>query len=137
MANGDGQQKPGLWARIDRQCRAFANFAWNKETREFMGRGGKSWGKLAIGLSLLLSLHSELFKPLHSWPLKPLSFITFNRLYFTFSAKIGLFYVAYYGFLAAFFCVCLAVFLTTLNDPGKGGPKSIQFLVGDSAPGNK
>jgi len=49
--------------------------------------------------------------------------------------KIGLFYFVYYGFLTAFFAACLTVFLSTLNEPGKGGPKTNQFLHGDSAPG--
>jgi len=42
--------------------------------------------------------------------------------------KIGIFYVIFYSFLAGFFAALLTVFLTTLNDPGKGGPKLIQFL---------
>lgn len=42
--------------------------------------------------------------------------------------KIGVFYVIFYGFLAGFFAAMLTVFLTTLNEPGKGGPKLIQFL---------
>jgi len=42
--------------------------------------------------------------------------------------KIGAFYLIFYGFLAAFFSAMLTVFLTTLNDPGKGAPKLVQFL---------
>lgn len=43
-------------------------------------------------------------------------------------AKIGLFYVIFYGFLAAFFTAMLTVFLSTLNDVGQGPPKLIQYL---------
>lgn len=45
--------------------------------------------------------------------------------------KIGVFYLIFYGFLAAFFSAMLTVFLSTLNDPGIGadkGPKLTQFL---------
>ncbi|XP_065056327.1 probable sodium/potassium-transporting ATPase subunit beta-3 [Rhopilema esculentum] len=93
MSSSKGKEKLGFCGRLERQCRSFANFAYNKQTKEVMGRSGKSW------------------------------------------AKIGLFYFAYYGFLAAFFSACLAVFLSTLNEPGKGGPKTTQFLRDDSAPG--
>ncbi len=55
--------------------------------------------------------------------------------FFVLLGKIGLFYFVYYGFLTAFFAACLTVFLSTLNEPGKGGPKTNQFLHGDSAPG--
>lgn len=50
-------------------------------------------------------------------------------------AKIGFFYVCFYGFLAGFFAAMLIVFLSTLNDPkakaseGPVGPKLIQFLA--------
>lgn len=47
--------------------------------------------------------------------------------------KIGVFYLIFYGFLAAFFTAMLTVFLKTLNEPGKGGPKLTQFL--DNKPG--
>lgn len=44
-------------------------------------------------------------------------------------AKIGFFYLIFYGFLAGFFSGMLAVFLTTLNDPEEGlGPKLTQFV---------
>lgn len=43
--------------------------------------------------------------------------------------KIGIFYLIFYGFLAAFFSAMLTVFLTTLNDPEDGGaPKLTQFI---------
>jgi len=43
--------------------------------------------------------------------------------------KIGLFYLIFYGFLAAFFSAMLTVFLKTLNDPEDGGaPKLTQFI---------
>lgn len=43
--------------------------------------------------------------------------------------KIGLFYLIFYGFLAAFFSAMLTVFLKTLNDPETGkGPKLVQFI---------
>jgi len=45
--------------------------------------------------------------------------------------KIGIFYLIFYGFLAAFFSAMLTVFLKTLNDPGEGdagAPKLIQFI---------
>lgn len=93
METTNKKEKLSTWAKIDRQCRSFAQFAYNKETGEVMGRSNKSW------------------------------------------AKIGLFYFAYYSFLTAFFSTCLTVFLSTINDPGKGGPKTIQFLVSDSSPG--
>jgi len=93
MADNDDKTTLTCWQKTDRQCRAFANFFYNKQTGEVMGRSRASWG------------------------------------------KIGLFYVVYYGFLAAFFSICLTVFLKTLNEPGKGAPKTIQFLMGDSAPG--
>jgi len=81
------------WQKIDQSCRAFANFFYNKQTKQVMGRSKASWG------------------------------------------KIGLFYFLYYGFLAGFFVACLSIFLSTLNEPGKGGPSNIDFLHGDSAPG--
>jgi sodium/potassium-transporting ATPase subunit beta len=46
--------------------------------------------------------------------------------------KIGVFYLIFYGFLAAFFSAMLTVFLSTLNDPGEGvggAPKLTQFLA--------
>jgi sodium/potassium-transporting ATPase subunit beta len=43
--------------------------------------------------------------------------------------KIGVFYLIFYGFLAAFFSAMLTVFLSTLNDPKDGGPKLTQFLA--------
>ena len=43
--------------------------------------------------------------------------------------KIGVFYLIFYGFLAAFFSAMLTVFLSTLNDPENGGaPKLVQFI---------
>jgi len=43
--------------------------------------------------------------------------------------KIGVFYLIFYGFLAAFFSAMLTVFLSTLNDPeGGGAPKLTQFI---------
>lgn len=42
--------------------------------------------------------------------------------------KIGVFYLIFYGFLAAFFSAMLTVFLSTLNDPKDGGPKLTQFI---------
>jgi len=43
--------------------------------------------------------------------------------------KIGVFYLIFYGFLAAFFSAMLTVFLSTLNDPETGGaPKLVQFI---------
>jgi len=44
-------------------------------------------------------------------------------------AKIGLFYVCFYAFLAGFFIALLSVFLSTLNDPQTGGPKLTQFIA--------
>jgi sodium/potassium-transporting ATPase subunit beta len=43
--------------------------------------------------------------------------------------KIGVFYLIFYGFLAAFFSAMLTVFLSTLNDVGQGPPKLTQFLA--------
>lgn len=43
-------------------------------------------------------------------------------------AKIGLFYLVFYGFLAAFFVAMLSVFLSTINKPEDGGPKLTQFI---------
>jgi len=44
--------------------------------------------------------------------------------------KIGVFYLIFYGFLAAFFSAMLTVFLKTLNDPETGGaPKLTQFII--------
>ncbi|KAG1686100.1 Sodium/potassium-transporting ATPase subunit beta-2 [Nymphon striatum] len=51
----------------------FARFLYNSDTKEFLGRTGKSW------------------------------------------ALIGLFYLVFYAFLAAFFAIMLAVFLQTLD----------------------
>jgi len=42
--------------------------------------------------------------------------------------KIGVFYLIFYGFLAAFFSAMLTVFLKTINDPADGGPKLTQFI---------
>jgi len=43
--------------------------------------------------------------------------------------KIGLFYLIFYGFLAAFFSAMLTVFLKTLENPEDGGaPKLTQFI---------
>jgi len=43
--------------------------------------------------------------------------------------KIGIFYLIFYGFLAAFFSAMLTVFLKTLNYPEDGGaPKLTQFI---------
>lgn len=50
-------------------------------------------------------------------------------------AKIGLFYVCFYGFLAGFFAAMLTVFLQTINVPGigsNGGPKYVEMLAADS-----
>lgn len=50
-------------------------------------------------------------------------------------AKIGLFYLCFYGFLAGFFAAMLTVFLQTINPPGvgmNGGPKYIEMLAADS-----
>jgi sodium/potassium-transporting ATPase subunit beta len=44
-------------------------------------------------------------------------------------AKIGLFYICFYSFLAGFFAAMLAVFLTTINKPGEGGPKLTQYIA--------
>lgn len=45
-------------------------------------------------------------------------------------AKIGFFYLVFYGFLAGFFCAMLAVFLSTIEKPGDGGkPKLTQFIA--------
>lgn len=51
-------------------------------------------------------------------------------------ARIGLFYLGFYGFLAGFFAAMLIVFLTTINpatevgmDKEKAGPKLVQFLA--------
>ena len=44
-------------------------------------------------------------------------------------AKIGLFYLIFYGFLAGFFAAMLAIFITTLNPvDGEGGPTLTQFI---------
>jgi len=43
-------------------------------------------------------------------------------------AKIGFFYLIFYGFLAGFFSGMLAIFLTTINDPEEGGPKLTQYV---------
>ena len=44
-------------------------------------------------------------------------------------AKIGLFYLIFYGFLAGFFAAMLAIFLSTLNPvDGEGGPTLTQFI---------
>lgn len=44
-------------------------------------------------------------------------------------AKIGVFYLFFYGFLAAFFIAMLAVFMTTIERPEDGGkPKLTQFI---------
>lgn len=44
-------------------------------------------------------------------------------------AKIGFFYLIFYGFLAGFFSAMLAVFMTTIEKPGDGGkPKLTQFI---------
>jgi len=56
-------------------------------------------------------------------------------------ARIGLFYLGFYGFLAGFFAAMLIVFLSTINpateiglDPETAGPKLVQFLAdGDLA----
>jgi len=60
-------------------------------------------------------------------------------------ARIGLFYLGFYGFLAGFFAAMLIVFLSTINpatevglDREKAGPKLVQFLADndlDVAPG--
>jgi len=43
--------------------------------------------------------------------------------------KIGIFYLIFYGFLAAFFSAMLTVFLKTLENPEDGGaPKLTQFI---------
>lgn len=48
---------------------------------------------------------------------------------FHFLAKIGFFYLIFYGFLAGFFSAMLAVFLTTVENPEEGGrPKLTQFI---------
>jgi len=45
-------------------------------------------------------------------------------------AKIGFFYLIFYGFLAGFFSGMLAVFLSTLEDPaGPNGPKLTQYVA--------
>lgn len=44
-------------------------------------------------------------------------------------AKIGLFYICFYSFLAGFFAAMLAVFLTTIQKPGEGPPKLTQFIA--------
>jgi sodium/potassium-transporting ATPase subunit beta len=44
-------------------------------------------------------------------------------------AKIGLFYICFYAFLAGFFAAMLAVFLSTIQEPGKGPPKLTQFIA--------
>lgn len=44
-------------------------------------------------------------------------------------AKIGFFYLIFYGFLAGFFSGMLAIFLSTLNAPGEGGPKLTQYVA--------
>jgi len=43
-------------------------------------------------------------------------------------AKIGLFYLIFYGFLAGFFSAMLSIFLTTINKPGEGAPKLVQYI---------
>lgn len=43
-------------------------------------------------------------------------------------AKIGFFYLIFYGFLAGFFSGMLAIFMTTVDQPGEGGPKLTQFI---------
>jgi len=44
-------------------------------------------------------------------------------------AKIGLFYICFYSFLAGFFAAMLSVFLTTIKFPGEGGPKLTQYIA--------
>jgi len=45
-------------------------------------------------------------------------------------AKIGFFYLVFYGFLAGFFSAMLAVFMTTIEKPEDGGrPKLTQFIA--------
>lgn len=45
-------------------------------------------------------------------------------------AKIGFFYLIFYGFLAGFFSAMLAVFLSTVEKPEEGGkPKLTQFIA--------
>jgi len=44
-------------------------------------------------------------------------------------AKIGLFYICFYSFLAGFFAAMLSVFLSTVQSPGEGGPKLTQFIA--------
>jgi len=45
-------------------------------------------------------------------------------------AKIGFFYLVFYGFLAGFFSAMLAVFMTTIEQPEDGGkPKLTQFIA--------
>lgn len=81
------QPKPNFCQRMSEQCSSFGKFLYNSETKEVLGRGGKSW------------------------------------------AKIGLFYLVFYGFLAGFFSAMLAVFLTSVERPEDGGkPKLTQFI---------
>ncbi len=118
------------WQKIDRQCRAFANFFYNKQTGEVMGRSSSSWGKtLFESLSTIFCNFASSLQRFVNCRCYILSYLC------CFLGKIGLFYFVYYGFLTAFFAACLTVFLSTLNEPGKGGPKTNQFLHGDSAPG--
>jgi len=44
-------------------------------------------------------------------------------------AKIGLFYICFYAFLAGFFAAMLSVFLTTISKPGEGPPKLTQYIA--------
>ena len=55
-------------------------------------------------------------------------FISKQKICLLFLAKIGVFYLNFYGCLAGFFSAMLAVFMSTLNKPGEGGPKLTQFI---------
>jgi len=87
MADDGKQPEPNCCQKFGNGLSNFAEFLYNKETGQVMGRSGESW------------------------------------------LKIGVFYLIFYGFLAAFFSAMLTVFLSTINDPKDGGPKLTQFIA--------
>jgi len=87
MEDSGETKKPTFCQKFGNGCSSFGHFLYNSETKQVMGRSGRSW------------------------------------------AKIGVFYLVFYGFLAGFFSAMLAVFMSTIESPGDGGkPKLTQYI---------
>jgi sodium/potassium-transporting ATPase subunit beta len=126
------------------QLHGFGKFIWNSETHEFIGRTGKSWASIIVYflifytcLALFFYLNLKMFflvavddkvptrteydSIIKYYPGENISSCVNVRLicvwdFMYFSAQIIVYYIIFYGCLAAFFAINISLFFTTIDD---------------------